>query len=568
MPRVIDLVVEAIIQAGIDHAFCLPGGFTQFLIDGLYQRRDKINVIVTRHEGGASAMADMYGRITKKPGLLLGQGLWVGTNGAFGIVEAFLAGSPMLIITDISDWDNMSLQGAYQCGSGEYGSVDLPNIFRSMTKYTTYATSPADVVYGVQLAIKHAISGRPGPAAVITKMTSIGGVIDDPASLNPPIYPTQGYLRVNPPSIAKSDAENMANYLINAENPVLICGRGVHVSGAYEEVQELAELIGMPVATSYMGKSSIAETHDLALGVMASRGQKLATDLIAKADTILAVGTCLAPDNTNSCSKDFINVETQKLLHIDIDPRNAAWTYPVTLGATSDAKLGLRAIINAIKAKNPQIDVEKKISEILALKEKPENEFFTNKWYDSTKVPIEPERVVKELNEVIREDDLVVLDAGNNRIWFCKMFKSKKAGQVIGPGGAAGMAWGPCASVAAQLLNKQGKVVSTVGDGGMMMSLYNIETVKQYNIPLMYVVFNNQSLGNVRDFFSRKSRPLAEYPETNFAKVANSMGVDGIRVEELDDLRPALEKGLKSDKPTVVDIVTSRASHLRVRTSI
>jgi acetolactate synthase-1/2/3 large subunit len=568
MPRVIDLVVEAITQAGIDHAFCLPGGYTQFLIEALYQNRDKINVIVTRHEGGASAMADIYGRITKKPGLLLGQGIWIATNGAFGIVEAFLAGSPMLIITDISDWNNLNLHGPYQCGSGAYGSVDLPNIFRSMTKFTTFASSPKDVVYGVQLAIKHAISGRPGPAAVITKMTSIGGSIEDPGSLDPPIYSTKGHLHVNPPSITKSDAEKIADYLISAENPILICGRGIHVSSAYEEVQELAELIGMPVATSYMGKSSIAETHDLALGVMASRGQKLATDLIGKADTILAVGTCLAPDNTNGCSKEFIDVENQKLLHIDIDPRNAAWTYPATLGATSDAKLGLRAIINSIKAKNIQIDVQKRILAILELKDNPENEFFTNKWYDSIKVPIEPERIVKELNELIREEDLLVLDAGNNRIWFCKMFKSKKAGQVIGPGGAAGMAWGPSASVAAQLLKKEGKVVSTVGDGGMMMSLYNFETVKQYNIPLMYVVFNNQSLGNVRDFFSRKGRLLAEYPGTNFAEVANSMGVEGIRVEELDDLRPALEKGFKSDKPMVVDVVTSRASHLRVRTSI
>ena len=568
MPRVIDLVVEVITQAGIDHAFCLPGGYTQFLIEALYQNKDKINVIVTRHEGGASAMADIYGRITKKPGLLLGQGLWIATNGAFGIVEAFLAGSPMLIITDISDWNNLNLHGPYQCGSGEYGSVDLPNILRSMTKFTTYATSPKDVVYGVQLAIKHAISGRPGPAAVITKMTSIGGFIDDPTSLDPPIYPSKGYLRVSPPSIAKSDAEKMADYLINAEKPVLICGRGIHVSNAYEEVQKLAELIGIPVATSYMGKSSIAETHDLALGVMADRGQKLATDLISKADTILAVGTCLAPDNTNDCSKKFIDVENQKILHIDIDPRNAAWTYPVTLGVASDAKLGLRAIINAIKAKNPQIDVQKRISTLLELKAKPENEFFTSKWYESTKIPIEPERIVKEINELIREEDLLVLDAGNNRIWFCKMFKSKKAGQVISPGGAAGMAWGPSASVAAQLLNTEGKVVSTVGDGGIMMSLYNFETVKQYNIPLMYVVFNNQSLGNVRDFFSRKGRPLAEYPGTNFAEIANSMGVEGIRVEELDDLRPTLEKGFKSDKPIVVDIVTSRASHLRVRTSL
>jgi acetolactate synthase-1/2/3 large subunit len=568
MPRVIDLVVDAIIQAGIDHAFCLPGGYTQFLIDGLYKHRDKMNVIVTRHEGGASAMADMYGRITRKPGLLLGQGLWIGTNGAFGIVEAFLAGSPMLIITDVSDWDGMSLQGAYQCGSGEYGAVDLPNIFRSMTKFTTYATSPIEVVYGVQLAIKHATSGRPGPAAVVTRMSSIGGVIEDVENLNPPIYNTEGHLRVNPPSIAKSDAQKMADYLVNAEQPVLICGRGIHASQAYTEVQELAELIGMPVATSYMGKSSIAETHELALGVMASRGQKLATDLVGKADAILAVGTCLAPDNTNNCSKEFIDVEKQTLLHIDIDPRNAAWTYPVTLGATSDAKLGLRAIINAIKEKKPQIDVQKRIADLKAMKDNPENEFFTNKWYDSSKVPIEPERIVKELNEAISEDDLVVLDAGNNRIWFCKMFKSKKAGQIISPGGAAGMAWGPSASVAAQLLHTKGKVIGTVGDGGMMMSLYNIETIKQYNLPMMYLIFNNQSLGNVRDFFSRKSRTLAEYPETNFAKVAQSMGVEGIRVEDIEELRPALQKGLASDKPTVVDVVTNRASHLRVRTSL
>ncbi|MHA1725294.1 MAG: thiamine pyrophosphate-binding protein [Promethearchaeota archaeon] len=568
MPRVIDLVADILIDAGIDHAFGLPGGVTQFMMEGCFKKGDKMKTITARHEASAAAMADMYGRITGKPGLLLGQGIWIGSNGAFGIMEAFFAGSPMLIITDVSDWDNMSLKGTYQCGTGDYGCVNLPEIFRSMTKYTTYATSPIDVVYGVQTAIKHAVSGRPGPTCVLTKLSSLGGVIEDPSSLAVPIYPMEGFLNVSPPSISARNAERIAELLISANRPVMICGRGVHVSRAYAEVREIAELVGIPVATSYMGKSSIPEVHDLALGVMGGRGQKLATEMIQKADVILAVGTALAPENTLNCSKEFINVEEQKLIHIDIDPRNAAWTYPATIGVTSDAKIALRTIIDFIKKKNPQIDVQKRIEDLQVIKKAPETEFFMNKFSNSDKLPFEPERVVKEINELIGEDDLVVLDAGNNRIWFCSLFKSKKERQVIAPGGAAGMAWSPNAAIAAQLLHDRGKVVSIVGDGGMLMALYTIETVKALNIPLLFIVFNNASLGNVRDFFSRKSRALAEYPNTNFADIATAIGIDGIRVENLEQLRPALEKGLKAEKPTLIDIVVNRASHLRVRTSL
>ena len=230
--------------------------------------------------------------------------------------------------------------------------------------------------------------------------------------------------------------------LIDANHPVILCGRGIHASMAHGEVQELAELIGMPVATSYMGKGSIADTHDLALGVMASRGQKLATDYIKDSDIILAVGTCLSPDNTNSCSPEFIDPIRQRIIHIDIDPRNAGWTYPIELGITSDAKLALRSIINAIKTMSPNIEVYKTIDEIKAMKANPENEFFISKFYFSENKPIEPERVVKEINEAIRENDLVILDAGNNRYWNTKLLKTKKARQVFAPGGAAGGAAG------------------------------------------------------------------------------------------------------------------------------
>ncbi len=565
MVSVIKLMVDILIEAGIDHAFGIPGGVTPFLFEELYKRKEKIRTIVARHEGAAATMADMYGRLTRRPGLLIGQGLWIGTNGAFGIVEAFLAGSPMVIITEFSDWYGYSLQNPYQLGSGEYGSVNLPEIFRSMTKYTTVATTPEELLYGLQLAIKHATSGRPGPACVITRWNTMMASITDPATMQPPLSPLEGYLKVKPPCISPTDADQVADLLIKAKNPVMICGRGVHAAAAYSAVQELAELIGMPVATSYMGKGSIAETHDFAVGVMAGLGQKVANEVIKRADLILAIGTGLAPENTFNCNPKFINSAQQKLIHIDIDPRNAAWTFPVSLGINSDAQLALMLIVKAIKTKQPAIDIQARSAELEALKENPEYEFFTSKYYTSDSTPIEPERVVKEFNEVIRPDDLVVLDGGNNRMWFTKLFQTKKVGQIIGPGGAAGMAWCAGAALSAQMLNPNRKVIGVLGDGGMLMALYALEMMKQYNLPLTYVVFNNASLGNVRDYLTRKTRELAEYPETNFANIANTMGIEGIRVETATEIRPALERALANDKPTLLDVVVSKASNLRIR---
>ena len=185
--------------------------------------------------------------------------------------------------------------------------------------------------------------------------------------INPRLYPTEGHTQVSPPCVSSEDADRIAEMLIAASDPVMIAGRGIHSSRAYEEVQELAELLGMPVATSYMGKSSIAETHDLALGTTGNIGQRAANEKITGADLILAVGTGLSPENTRMLSPAFIDVERQKIIQIDIVGLNAGWTFPVTLGATSDAKMGLKAVIESIKEKAPGIDVKKRIDDLKKL---------------------------------------------------------------------------------------------------------------------------------------------------------------------------------------------------------
>jgi acetolactate synthase-1/2/3 large subunit len=561
MPKAAEIITDIFVDAGIDHVFGMPGGATMFIFDALYDKKDKIRTVLARQEGAGACMADMYGRLTGKPAVVMGQGAWIGSNAAFGIMEAYMAGSPMLVIADVSDWAGITQHGVYQGTSGEYGSINLPNIMRSMTKYTTVANSPSEFAHGVQLAIKHATTGRPGPAAVLVRWNVTTTEIDFD-QINPKLYTMDGLTNISPPSLSNADADRIADMLIGASDPVMISGRGNHISRSYEEIRELAELIGMPVATSYMGKSTIAETHDLALGTMGNIGQRTANEKISGADVLLAVGTGLSPENTRMLSPDFINVDRQQLIHIDIEGRNAGWTFPVALGAVADAKLALKAIIDAVKAKSPSIDAAARIAELKKVKE--ENDFFACDYFASDETPMAPERVVKDLNDAIGDDDLLVLDCGNSRMWYAKHFQTKKAGQIVAPGGVAGLGWGVSATLAAQMISPDRRVVNVAGDGSMMMMLHSLETAKQYDLPLTYVVMNNASLGNVMDFQAPDRRIITEYDPPNFSGIAQAIGLKGLKIEDPAELKPALNAAINSDKPALIDVITSQEPHFRL----
>lgn len=562
MLRASDLFCDTLIEAGIDHVFGMPGGGALAIWDSLADHKDKINTFLARHEGGAACMADAYARLTGKPGLLIGQGLWIGTSGGYGIVESYLAGVPMVILADVSDYAGLSQFGPYQNATGDYGAVDLPAMMKSMTKFTTVASNPSELVHGIQLAVKHAVTGRPGPACVLMRMGAAGTI--EEKKIRPMLHPLAGYLNTSPPSISKADADRIAALLIGAKNPVMIAGSGVHRSKAYEELQTLAEILGMPVATSYMGKSTIPETHALCLGTMGLIGQKVANDVIMAADVILAVGTCLAPDNTKFLSPKFIDPTKQKIIQIDIESLNAGWSYPIELGVTSDAKLALQAIIGSIKYQDPQIDAEARVAAIT--KAKADADFFYDEALTSDQSPIVPERVVNELNQVISEDDIVVLDAGNNRMWMAHYFKSQKAGQVIAGGGAAAVGYGLGATLGAQFASPGKNVIGVCGDGGMMMHCYVFEMAREFKLPVTYVVMNNACLGNVMDAQAGEiARSTTSYERADFAKIARGFGIEGVTVEKAEDLRPALEKAIATDGPVVVDVVIDDYPHLKLR---
>jgi acetolactate synthase-1/2/3 large subunit len=555
------LFADILVEAGIDHVFGMPGGCTPFLFDALFDEKDRIHTVLVRHEGGAAVMADLHARLTGNPAVVMGQGPWIGTSGGIGIVEAFHTGLPMLIICDTSDYFSLPQHGPYQSGSGEYGSFDLPGMMKAMTKYTTVASNASEFLHGLQLAIKHATTGRPGPAAVLIKW-NVAFESVDPNLVKPPLHPLSGHLNTSAPCISPADAERAVEMLLAARSPVMITGQGVRSSQAFDEVEELAELIGIPVATSFLGKSTIRETHECALGTMGAIGQKVANQKIASADVILAVGSSLAPDNTRWLSPELIDPARQKIIQIDIESRNAGWTFPVEMGITSDAKLALRAIVQGIRAQGVGFDVGERIE---ALKQaKAEADCFDEEIIRSNATPIAPERVVNEVSAILAEDDLLVLDGGNNRMWFTHHFQSKKAGQVLAGGGVAAIGYGPPAALAAQIIHPERRVICACGDGGLMMHLYALEMARDLELPVTFVVLNNSCLGNVRDFLAPDRRMATEYSEPDFAKIARGFSLNSVRIEKPEELGSALAKAHESGEAWLIDVIVDDLPHFKL----
>jgi acetolactate synthase-1/2/3 large subunit len=555
MPQANELIVQALEEAGIEYVFGMPGGGTGQIYGLLYGREDRIKTILCRHEQTAAIMADVYGRATGKPAVVMGQGLFIGSNASFGIMEAMLSSSPMVVLTDTSDGGSAQ-HPANQSGAGEYGSIDLQSIFKAMTKYTTLATSPKEAVIGTQLAIKHATSGRPGPACVVMRSASIGGEVD--VESPPFIHPTSGYLNTAKPQSAPQDIERAIEILSNAKRPVLVAGNGVHLSKSHPQLQQLAELWNMPVATSYKGKSAIAETHPLSVGMVGVYGQAAANSAVGDADTVVIVGAKLSPQDTVRERPSVFDPRRQRIIQIDIDDRNAGWTFPVELGLIGDAGSILNQLLEASQdAASSSAGNRQEWADGLPQR-KTDLQFYRDPAMDIDTSPVTPQRLVSILQETLPQDTIFSLDAGNNRTWMAHLYQARQANTFFCPGGTAGMGWGLPAAVALKIVYPDRPVVSVTGDGGFMMTVSALSTAVQYQLPMICVVFNDNALGMVRQHQPEDRRIASEFVETDNAAVARGMGAFGVQVRDSKELPEALRQAQNSGLPSVVDVIIDR----------
>ena len=550
-PSAAEAIVDALIAEEIEYVFGIPGGGTGQIFQILETKQDRIKTILVRHEQVAAIMADAYGRAAGNPAAIMGQGLFMGSNATFGIMEAMLSSSPMLVITDTSD-GGAAQRPANQSGAGEYGSIDLQSIFKSMAKYTTLATSPKEAVLGTQMAIKHAVSGRPGPTTVLMRSAAIGGQVD--VESPPFIHNAAGFLNTAKPASAPVDIQRAVQILSESRKPVIIAGNGVHVARAHAQLQDLAEQWGIPVATSYKGKSAISEDHPLALGMVGTYGQEPANKAVGDAATVLVIGALLRSQETVGERPDIFNPARQRIIQIDIDERNAGWSFPVELGLIGDAKAILEQLVEASKSTAPDNSGRKEWTDSMPGRRD------TGGYHDYPDMPedsspVKPQRLIAQLQATMGPSTIYTLDAGNNRTWMARLYRAQKANTFYSPGGTAGMGWALPAAVGLKLVYPDQPVVAVTGDGGYMMTVNAISTAVQYDLPIICVVFNNNSLGMVNDHQPEGHKIASEFYPTNNATVAEGMGAWGIQINDSKDLPDALRAAQASGRPAVSDVL-------------
>ena len=277
--RTSDAVLRVLEEAGIDMVFGMAGGHTGRLFMALAQHQNTIRTLTVREESLAGVMAEVYGRLTRKPGVIIGQGPWVLGNGLIGTMEALLSSSPMLLLTDFSDSPGFDLHGPYQAGTGDYGVWNARQAFGGVTKEVFEASDPITAVQATQLAVKHAMSGQPGPVAVLYGAEGLAGSVE-PMS-RPRLYATGPYLPVVPPAADPERVAQAARAIAAARSPVIIAGNGVRIGNAYAALARFAERVGAPIVTTASGKGVFPETHPLALGVFGTFGIAAANACVA-----------------------------------------------------------------------------------------------------------------------------------------------------------------------------------------------------------------------------------------------------------------------------------------------
>jgi acetolactate synthase I/II/III large subunit len=550
-----------LISGGVEFVFGMPGGSTVSIYDALFDHQHEIRTVLVREEARAGIMAEVYGRITGRPGVCMGQGAFM-VNVATGAIEARLSASPMLILADLTDNVPYTLHGPNQSGAGAYGAWDAHAVFSGMCKQVFVAHTPADAVHAVQLGLKHAVTGQPGPVAVLFSGSSLRGSVG-PAT-QPTLWSTRDLLATPTVAVDANALDQAARLLAGARRPVIIAGGGVRTAAAFDDLARVARGLGAPVATTAGGKGVFAENDDWALGTIGTYGTQLANAVVGDADVVLAVGTKLGPADTAQEHPTLLDPSRQTLVHIDIEPLNLSWSVPAAVAIHADARVALSRLAEAVVGMTTPTQREERATMLAA--DVAEHGKFSDPKLFADAAPLLPQRAIRALSEGLGPNTVVCCDAGENRIFMSHYFQTTHAASFLQPAGVGGMGYAMPAAVAAQLASPGMRGVAVCGDGGFAIAMNTLMTAREERVPIVVVVLNNGKLGWV--MHGQRERQIAsDLGVFDHAAMARSMGCRGVRVERADELAPAIAAALAADVPTVIDVVTSLSESFETITS-
>lgn len=527
-----EIIIECLVEQGVDTVFGYPGGAVLHVYDALYKNSDRIKHILTAHEQGAAHAADGYARATGKVGVCIATSGPGATNLVTGIATAYMDSIPMVAITG-----NV---GTALLGKDSFQEIDITGVTMPITKHNYIVKDIANLADTIREAFVIAASGRPGPV-----------LIDVPKDVTINQYTYQkkpiGPIQVDNSTIKQEGIDLFIKLIEESEKPMIFAGGGIILANAEKELLEFAQKCQIPVATSLMATGGFPALHPLHTGMIGMHGTMASNSGVTEADLLIVLGARFS-DRVTSDIKQF--APNAKVVHIDLDPAEIDKNVKTYHHIVGDVKEVLKAVLTKISPTEPGEWVAK-----------------ITKWKEDFPLDyqkgdhLSPQYAIEKISDISEHNAIITTEVGQHQMWAAQFYKYKDPRTYITSGGLGTMGYGTGAAIGAQVGMPDKRVIHIAGDGSFRMNCNELATISHYNIPIIIVVINNQVLGMVRQwqnlFYENR------YSETNldrgpdFVKLADAYGIQGYRVTSKEEFDTVFAKAYAQRVPVVIDCVVN-----------
>lgn len=526
-----DIVMECLLEQGVDTVFGYPGGTILNVYDAFYKYSHKIRHILTAHEQGAAHAADGYSRSTGRTGVCFATSGPGATNLVTGIATAYMDSIPLIAVTCnvATSW----------LGKDTFQEIDIVGVTMPITKHNFLVKKAEDIAPTFRKAFKIANSGRPGPVLIDITKDATAMMAD---------YESQIPEKVDNYKIESevSDFDNAIELINNSERPLIYAGGGIILSGASDALKKLQVMIDSPVTLSLMALGAYPSSDEAFTGMIGMHGTKVTSLAVKNCDLLIAVGARFS-DRVICDPKSF--ARNAKVIHIDVDKAEINKNIGTDAHIIGDAK----AVLDELNKRLSKVRHPEWMKQIRDWKQ----EYPVVHKGDET---FSPKEIIEEIKKNVGDDAYLVTDVGQHQIWSAQYFGVEKPRHFVSSGGLGTMGFGLGAAVGTQIANPESTVVNITGDGCFHMNLQELSTAAKECLPIIEVIMNNNVLGMVRQwqrlFYDERFSYTTLNKPTNYDKVAEGLGANAFTVNNIDELKAAIKAALESrNKPTVINCV-------------
>jgi acetolactate synthase I/II/III large subunit len=562
MPRMKggELIAEYLVQQEVPYLFGICGHGNVGILDPLYAVRDKLKLISPRHEQCAGHMADGYFRVKHQPVATLTSTGPGSANLVMSLATALSDSSAFLAITSnvpTSQMNRAPFQEIYK-----HNQADFPSVIRPVVKRAFQPTRVDMLPLALRQGFDTMVTGRPGPVNIDIPYNVYQE--EDDVELPAPSH-VFGQHR---PGASDADVAKALDMVTEAMRPVIFIGHGATLAEAGPQITKLQQTYGIPVITSPNGMGCVPADDPLTLGFIGRNGAYPANQAGRHADLVITIGTRFDDRSSSSWFPGYSwNFPKTRLIHVDLDPQELGRNYPPTLGIIADAKIFAAQLLHAmgLREQRGASSLKKQYSEWRAEVEawRREWEVYVRPHFSTRTTPLRPEFVVDALQRVLPDDAILTCDSGVHHNWFMQFWRPKRAQSMLNSWGYSSMGFGVCSVLGAQLAAPERPCISVCGDGGFSMTPYVVATAVEYDLPCIWVVWNNFSWAAIRDiqvgmfgnrqlgtYFEKDKKPY----NPDFAAWARACGADGVTITKSEDLAGALQQAIRNRRPCVLDV--------------